>query len=840
MSDPQKLVAEFENLESQFIALQKNNPFPLGENYIKIDHDFLFGLPEKLYKSTILIQLYDYLINNVPMYDLNDENLTELGMDKSKDKDDIDKIQEINQQIIELGKKAQLFCKQQYIINRHTLDVLDDILNNEVLKNGEEIHIDDDNLEKILNSMMSGVNKTIDNQKGGANELLIIKMMLIFILLINNSSNAFIKDLKNPSGDTSSKAIQPTSTELYVERGNTQLATLLKEPVKVSETVSTSSAVQIYNAEKNKTEQGRFAMITTLGGFLVKISAEDKLKQIVEEFNEKSVKFEQNSTEICKNLIKETQQQKIFLNFKQITTQEDIQKTTEDLKKMNNEIMTKTNEEITDYIFSLGLGFATGDVTTIMGSFSHLFGAYFDEPSAYAEEVENYNKMTGTAQGEMISAKDKDILEGFLSKAGRTACSASFHIQLKYDNNEKNIIVLGDRITYEEFSIYIETIVKNIELSLVPLISKAGSGMKLTDAEKAKLNVLISLKERLEVLVMLINSLNEIVNFAGYAELNKRLEINPGPQSFDEVRNFFNTQLESLQELLNQLHQDYPLQLKMLREQKEATEARRQLDELQRQIEIEEMEEESRIKLHKAQLNANSTKASAEAAGAQIKAYFDIAEFTMEATGKKFGDLTQTFAKAIASGPLGIVKALGDVSSDLLKYLFMTPGGLSILCVFLSSLWLLGFWQIAGVIKFVRTAWGFIICIVRGPFYLFYYLIKTPYGLICRFAGCFYKKPDNNNLLIENAPPAPEAPLLIEAGVNPPANANPNATPDINQQPVNERGGYKRTKNNKNRYRIQKHTKKQKKNKNKTLKKKLKSRKHNKTHKRYKKHKKTN
>jgi len=758
-SENNKENKEYLDIEKIF---SENNNETISSNYTKLDIDLLWGLPEKLYKANILIPLYNFLITSIPLYDLNsDDVIKDLGFDKNTDIEYINKIQEINNQIRELSEKAQGFCKQQYIINRQAQDILDDVIN-DLLSQGQELTIEGDKLENILNLLMDGQNRSsIENQKGGMSQTYIIKMIIILIILLNTSSYSFT-NINTPAAN-SPKLSQTTK---FVEEGNLQLSTVFKQPIKTSETVSVAAAQQLYDEEKKKFDSGRFALITTLGGYLTKPSAKELLQNIITEFNKKSIVFEKESTEICNNLIEKARSEKVFLDFKQITTYTEIEETRDRLKVMNEEIM---NEEtnLQDYLAGLGLGIITGDPSAIGGAVLHSYNAIeimlqkYLNPKTFEDELKQNNIMNeNSKEGSLITAEEKDLLEDYLFRLGRTACHGTFQLQIKYNETDNNILVLGDHISYADFINYSKKIIQNIELTLLPIITKKT---QLTVKEKSTLNVLTSLRERFEVLMILINKLNEIINFAAYGELNKRLEINPGPESFDTIKSFFDSQLSSLQEILQQLRQEYPMQFSILKQSNEALKEQEMLNNLQ--IEIKEREQNiinqekeyaNKEKIIQAKLDANSTLASAEAFNVYLDSYYKIGTNFIDNTGEKLNEFSSKLVKAIASGPLGAMKGVGDIFVQILKYLLLSPGGLTILCIFLVSLWLLGFWQLNTIIRIVRTSWGFLLCIIRGPFVFFYYLIRTPLGFLCRHAATYFNPNINNNLLLQNAVVQPE------------------------------------------------------------------------------------
>ena len=748
-----------EYLEIEKIFSENNNQ-STSSNYTKLDIDLLWGLPEKLYKANILIPLYNFLITSIPVYDLNsDEVLKDLGFDTNTDMEYIKKVQEINNQITELSKKAQGFSKQQYIINRQTQDILDDVIN-ELLSQGQEMNIESDKLENILNLLMNDQNSSIDNQKGGMNQTYIIKMIIILIILLNNSSYSFTNI------NTPETSLQPLSISKYVNEGNKQLTTLLKEPIKTSEMVTVTAAQQLYDEEKKKFDSGRFAMITTLGGYLTKPSARELIQNIIVEFNKKSVVFEKESSEICNTLIEKARTQKVFLDFKQITTYTDIEETKERLEVMNKEFMNEESN-LKDYLAGLGIGLITGDPSAIGGAVLHSYNAIegilqkYLNPNTFEDKMKDSNKMNeNSKEGALITAEEKDLLEDYLFRLGRTACHGTFQLQIKYNEPDNNIVVLGDHISYADFINYSKKIIQNIELTLLPILTNKSP---LTVKEKNTLKILTSLRERFEILMILINKLSEIINFAAYGELNKRLEINPGPESFDTIKSFFDSQLSSLQEILQQLRQEYPIQISILKQANEALKEEQLLNDLQlemktreQQIQIQEQEYENREKIYQAKMAANSTKAAAEAFAVIIDSYYTIGTNIIDNTGEKLNEISEKIVKVIASGPIGALKGVGNVIVQIFKYLLLSPGGLTILCMFLVSLWLLGFWQLNIIIRIVRTSWGFLLCIIRGPFVFFYYLIRTPLGFLCRHAATYFNPNINNNLLLQNAVVQPE------------------------------------------------------------------------------------
>jgi len=854
MSSPQNL----SDFESKFNDLLHKKPSPFGD-ITNFDFDVFFGLPDKLYKSTNLILVYQFLINNISFDDLNYDNLN---------KNDADEIKKLNVLAIELQKKALLYTKQQYIINRHTLDILDEIIDNSILNQGKKENFQGNNLENIIDSLMNGVNSTDDIQKGGMDNSILIKFLLIIALLLNaapagsfvvneDDLNINVEEEVPVSESQSLSVIEKTplqkfslalegkkdNTDIDVFRSESKsiMSAIRENPMQTSEPVSAVKALQVYDSKRNATMNSATGWLSSFGGLWPEISGDEKITQIITNFNEKTTSYEQNATQICKKLILEAKQNKIFLNYRLGLNQEELLKAQSDLTYVNRKIMSDYNEKTFN---DIGVAFEdfyntetiqnplekTGKfIYTVVPMFNYISSFVSSVPRADVRNEINEQQSTLMKNvGSSVSLKGelKDEFETAAFEIARTRCDNSFNLKFAYNTTSKEVTLIGDRIDYDTFKRILNEMVLNIKNMNSNVENKFTENSQVKMEESAKFKTLLSLSERLEVLSLLLESLNEIVNFATYTELNKILEVNPGPGSITQLENFFKMQLGSLEKSLEQLHQQYPLQFQMLK---------------QNQANIEE--EKQLAKIINEQKNSRNKLAKEERYNATLDNVAENLEFIETGAnlfgdaGLKIGELSGSNVAKLLGGVFNLAtpsfNLIGNKINEAFWFLILTPGGIAIFSVLIivGTVMInmgLGGWGI----KIAMSAGKIVFCFFRAGFYLFYTIISTPIGYVVRFLGGVFR-PNNNRAI---------------------ANGNENGQEEVPQVPVNNananqvgplgivnngRGGYKLTKNNKKRYIIQKHSKKQKKKKTKTLKKNIKLRKFNKTQKKYKKHIKT-
>jgi hypothetical protein len=779
---------------------EKNN---LEKSSTNFNYDFSWGLSEKLYNANLLIPMYRFLFSSVPMCkDITSNDLPEeLKLDKNEsDYDDVakiyDQIQKINQQVINVNVIAQKYCSQQYVVTRQAQVYMDNLLELLISQSKEMDSNTSATLMQELEKLLNITNKEIEDsgfsQHGGMNiQSLIPQMILLLVFLINIASESSMNDtvssnetdatpntFTNPFSEiaiiTDSKNNQlRINDKIYEIDQNKWVDMWIDLPIVESREQPVEKALQVFNEAKKKRESGRLALITTFGGLLVSPTGEETLAKIISEFNKKSDQFEKEAQDVCLELMDKTKGAKTFENFKKLT---EIEQTKEKLEILNKKVMTGETHLI-DYITALGLGvgygIATGDISPATAAISHTYNeiesiiAKYLTNGEYEKETAEYKKIMKDSdeETEMIDSTNNQKFENLLYTYSRYYCMGTFQFQLDYkevlnENDEpiKAISVVGDRVDYNSFLNYIQIINKNIELTIASLVTE--DNMKPSTPNKMKaLTILISLKERFQILEMLIIKLGDIVNFNAFIELNRQLGRNPGPDSLSNVERFFNSQLVSLEDTLDSLKQQFPMQAKILEKQKLITKEKEEIEKMNQEITMREVELENKKKVFEAGLAANSTVASAKAVATQLQSYWDIGTNIVDDAGNKFSELSQKIVTAAAQGPLGVLKGVGDFFSGLIKYLLFSQGGLAIIGVLLSSLWLIGCWQLAGAITFIKTAWGFIVGVVRGPFIIFYYFIKTPIGIVCKFVKCVYRP--NNVELLEQQPPQP--PLLENA-----------------------------------------------------------------------------
>ena len=783
---------------------ENKNNLDLEEETKNFNYDFSWGLSEKLYNANILIPMYKFLFASIPMCkDITSNDMPEeLKLDKNEsDYEEVvqiyERIQMINEQVTNFNIIAQKYCSQQYIITRQTQLYMDSLLELLISQSKEMNSNTSATLMQELENLLNISNKEIEDehiQHGGMNiESVIPQMILLLIFLINVSSDSTINSTTNSNEtDVTYDTFTNPFSEIAIitDTKNNQLKIndkiyeidqkkwvdmWIDLPMVESREQPVEKALQVFNEAKKKRETGRFALITTLGGLLVSPTGEETLAKIISEFNNKSNRFEKEAQDVCLELMDKTKDAKTFENFKKLT---EIEQTKEKLEILNQSVMTGETHLI-DYITALGLGVgygvATGDVSPLTAAISHTYNeieeilAKYLNKDQYEQETAEYNKiMNQNNETEIIDSTNNQKFENLLYTYSRYYCMGTFQFQLDYkevfdENNQpiKAINIVGDRVDYNSFLNYIQIINKNIELTITSLVTE--DNLKPSTPNKMKaITILISLKERFQILEMLIIKLGDIVNFEAFVELNKQLGRNPGPGSLANVESFFNSQLVSLEGTLGSLKQQFPMQTKILERQKSITQEKEEIDKMNQEITMREREIENNKKIFEANLAANSTLASAKAVATQLQSYWDIGTNIVDDAGIKFSELTEKVVAAVAKGPMGVLKGIGDIFSELIKYLFFSPGGLSIIGVILSSLWLVGCWQLSSAICFIKTSWGFIVGIVRGPFVIFYYFIKTPIGTVCKFVKCIYK-PKILEIVEPQQQQQPQQPLLLES-----------------------------------------------------------------------------
>jgi hypothetical protein len=405
----------------------------------------------------------------------------------------------------------------------------------------------------------------------------------------------------------------------------------------------------------------------------------DTITDIVSHFNGKASTFSDEYSNICKQLMDDTYDNRIFKDWKM----------DEELNELNAKIDEIEKTEDAEYIQRMfatvgasAVSIVTGDtVNAVTNTVTFISDVFF------GKETDN-KKLK-------LNSKSK-IKDSDLNQVSKRFCTNSFQLFLNWEEDSNQLKLVADKINYDGLLKFIETVKANIELS-----DKIGG----KDEEEKK--QLKSIRQRFEVMEKIVVKMQDLVH-NDFHLLPKTIRSG----TFADINKYFSRQAHELQSFL------------------ELSQLRFPMDSIKLERAGKHLVEERTIKQNTAYLEDMKRQGVArdivDSLHSQWIATNTIMQSAADITNAFIRMSTKTIASGVLAFPEGVMQSFIDKVDEILRYSLTKPGFISaLLCMLLVFLAIfLGNPVVWAGKKMMKISFH--------GMTLVYKLIKTPFGYFLR------------------------------------------------------------------------------------------------------------
>jgi hypothetical protein len=495
--------------------------------------------------------------------------------------------------------------------------------------------------------------------------------------------------------------------------------------------VDITKAIAVYDKEiKNKYDNLFGSLINLLQPT---IDAKQTILNIINDFNIQSRNSSTNIQKNCIELMKNSYDHGVFATWKSLDDIEITKQKIDSAKKLVEKQNEESRETIEGSAIAAVVSFTTGDIFSA-ATYIGLAGKTMFESLSSTKQIQYEEKQIIKAETENIrglNIQKKRDLENNLYIHSKFYCSYGYNLQLSFDENTNILNIYGDKIDYNWMINLIDILQENLKLAI--------STKEKDDNSKVEYLLLKSTLQRLEILKEITNELSHIINFSFETHI-MNIQIQPSKNTVNEIQNYFNDQMNRLQELNRQLNEMYPKDKELLLKEKKIFEERIEVEIIKQQILDFQSNATNIIKQKSAERYASDLASSWIAAETYIKSWVNISENSLKLTGSSLGILTKEISDVIGQIPKALIDSNLELFNSILFKLLTNPSG----WIFLSLplfIFLFYFGYVAGIISTFTWSGRKFITIVYGGFVFVYELIKTPFGYLFKQEKVFISQP---------------------------------------------------------------------------------------------------
>jgi len=720
-------------------------------------------------------------------------------------------IQKLNIDLLNIQKLIQIYCSQTYTISS---------ISNEMLYNLIDSIPEETNIEDIKKFMETTQLFKLNEQKGG-NRIDTIKLFINFLLILllcTPSISTYNELYNNLDLVTKKDNYSPQNVGTIVNKDDNEFRNIFKSLENIKTIVDVSKTISIYDKDiKNKYDN-------LIGSLLQLIIPPQDGKQfildIIENFNRQSRNQTINIQKNCIKLMKGSFEHDIFAKWKYLDNVENTKQKINEAKELIKE-QNESQKKVGASTVAAVTSFATGDIISGALYLTQAGESIWNSFSS-TERIKEIKTQISTDDKEItaqLTPEQKVVNEYYMYKFSRYYCLYGYNLQLTYDDNSNIINVIGGKIDYNSIINFIITLRENLKLAI--------ENCEKDPSKNVECLLLKSIEQRLNILSEITDEISYIVNDALETHIVD-IQMQPSPNSINDIKVYFDEQLNKLNDLIIKLGEMYPKETEQRTKEKE--QITEKLKATKETIELKVLEQNyldlqtnatNIINQRSAERYAINMASSWTATETYIKSWVKLGKSGIELTGTSLGQLTKELSNALGEIPKGLIDSSLQLFNSILWKLLTNPSGW--ICLSLPLfMFFIYFGYTAGLIRTFTYGGKKVLTIVYGGFVFIYTLIKTPFGYL-------FKK---ENVLLQIEPQV--KPQQISS-INQPDELDDLSSSFSSLNISNRgRGGKRKILTNKKlktkKYNKNKNLKTKKNNKNKTLRKKKSIKKYKKNH----------
>ena len=627
------------------------------------------------------------------------------------------KIQNLNIDLLNIQRVIQLYCSQMYSLSSFSSKLISDLID----AIPEETNVQD--IEKFMNTLEAF--KMSEIQKGGNNIHLfqnLFKLLFLFLLVIPGSqSNQLTNTLELVT--SKNNIYNPYNVAIISEKKENEFLEALEEIDYKQKSIDITRSITVYDKNvKDKYD----SLIGTLMTYITQIepSGKQSVLNMIDTINSDLRGFSGDVEKNCLQLMKQSYDKDIFATWKTLDDIETTRAKIEEAEKMIEEQNSQSISKIGSTTVAAAVSVATGDVFSAAAYLGQAGESLWDLLSSTKKKQTELQSITknNLQQSQSLSAEDKRIYENKLYTYSKYYCSFGYNLQLNFDEDKNTINVFGDKIDY----IWIVNLINVLEENLKVEITTLSVDASKDKSKIIELDLLISTLQRLDILKTITNKLSDIINFSFKSHIMKA-QINPSKNTVNEVKIYFDEQLNDLNLLLMKLNEFFPKHREKIEEERQIIEADIELKTLEQNVVDIKSNADNIIQQRAAERYAADMASNWIATESIAKSWVSIGENSIKLAGSTLGGITRELTSAIGEIPKGVISSSLGLLNDVLFDLVTNVSGWLVISV-PAFMALLYFGQI---LNFVKTfTWGGrkMIAIVFGGIVSIYTVIKTPFG----------------------------------------------------------------------------------------------------------------
>ncbi len=710
--------------------------------------DLTWGYFNNLISSKELLILALTKIYSIPMIDYmgyTDDTKTkkiyeELGLTTEQ----ATSIQNFNLQLLNIQKVVEIYCLQTYSLASYSSDILYELIESIP----EETNIN--NIQQFINTIDAFKSSQEGGQLNDTFIVTIIKLFIIMSIVIPIASSNEQMSTKLQLVTNINNPYQPYNTELISideQEFKTTIDTIKKSQPQTDE-FDISKTLLLYDNEAQQSLKTITGQIMTL--FSTPENGANIFNNIVNDFNKKSNIFSQQASLSCIELMDILYDKGLFSNIQNLDTIKETNEKIDQIEKIVKEEKQIATEKASASALAAVASavYVAADPTIAaanIASYLMSFGESVTELiSSTSKTQKQIMEMTKTEQQQKLTEQQKMVLETNLRKYSKLYCSYGYNLQIAFDQNEKMLQIIGSKINYSWMENLINVFEKNLELEIAKLSSNIQQNNIL-------LELIISTKQRLNILKTITIKLEEIINFSVDSKMIN-LQVYPSKDTPQQIKLYFDSEFNELNKLLNYLQMRFPLQKKEYEINKQIIQEKLELAIDKQEIININANASEIINQMVAERNARLVASQFYAFKTWSQSYVEMAK---NGTRLGLGSMEEILTE-FTKGLVGVVTkpTLGAIK-ELFWLLITNPSGWLVLGTSLIAFLIMIELSGLGLVKrFVSNGYNFVVFIFGNIVFVFK-IIVTPLGWILKKEKVLFIEPstdispnivrDNNN-----------------------------------------------------------------------------------------------
>jgi len=540
--------------------------------------------------------------------------------------------------------------------------------------------------------------------------------LLIILFCVNKSCWCIATSTVNTQLITDPhNSYSPYNSEILNIRNHNEFTNAITELTEKKKSISINKVLQVYDKEIKKRQNTTVYQIIELLTNIIDRGSK-LLQKNINDFNRRASEFSNRCENGCIELMKLSYQQGVFASWKGL---DDLVETE---KKINEakDIIIQQNSETNGELIGLTLGTVatamTGDILSSSIYLAKVGESLWDVLSFTKKTVQATKQILNDTltMGETIpkqySPTEKKEIEEKMYSYSRLYCTFGYNLQIVFNEDTSTLDILGDKIDYQ----WIINLINVLDQNIAFQITKFSVEFEKNKSKLVELELLVSTKQRLSILKTITDKLADIVNFAAFSHIEKLQRV-ATILTITEIQQYFNRELDELNELVLKLDQLYPKQKEQIQKHKELLESDIENQVLYQEVMDMKSNATSRINKIAAERVARVVASEWSITSIYVKNWVDIGVNNTVLLFKSFGKISITFGDLFLQIPYNILDIILNFINEVLWVILTSPAGCILLLIVLTWLSFIGGGFVSCLTNCILMIWNGLYKIITLP-----------------------------------------------------------------------------------------------------------------------------